>query len=123
MRWIFRCFMDVPSMVGQSENFPCARIGPISRLVVFTVNPFVRPLSYWILLTDANGGKYEEGPFRVNGKGVSRWDGGKVPVTKLASPVAVVVRSESKAASFVGSIDVATGHMVDLEHMHPFFAQ
>jgi hypothetical protein len=104
------------------ENYPSARISASSRLVVFTVNPFVRPMNYWIQLTDANGRKYEEGPFRIKGKGVSRWDGNKVPVAELTSPVGVVVRSESKGASFVGAIDVPTGHMVDLEHMHPFFA-
>jgi hypothetical protein len=33
-----------------------------------------------------------------------------------------VARSDSKTASFVGSIDVPSGRMTDLEHMHPFFA-
>lgn len=105
------------------ENFPCLRVTAKWQPVVFTVNPFVRPMNYWVQLVDANGRKYEEGPFRIKGKGVSRWDGDKVPVAELTSPVGVVVRSESKGASFVGSIDVETGHMVDLEHMHPFFAK
>lgn len=105
------------------ENYPCARITAWSRPVAFTVNPFVRPMNYWVQLIDAKGQRYEEGPFRIKGKSVSRWDGFKVPLADLASPVGVVVRSESKGASFVGSIDVETGHMVDLEHMHPFFAK
>ncbi|MFO0963590.1 MAG: hypothetical protein U0625_11910 [Phycisphaerales bacterium] len=104
------------------ENFPGVRSDADSRLTVITLNPFVRPMKYWIELVDAQGTRHEEGPFRIAGKGVSRWEGDKVPAT-LRNPLGLVVRSESKAASFVGAVDVPTGRMTDLEHMHPFFSR
>jgi len=105
------------------ENFPAARISATHRPVIITMNPFVRPMNYWIQLVDANGHKHEEGPFRVCGKGVSRWDGHEVTALGLTNPVGVIVRSEHKCNSFVGAVDTHTGHMVNLEHMHPFFSR
>jgi hypothetical protein len=105
------------------ENYPAARVSPPFRPLVITVNPFVRPMNYWVQLVDSTGRKYEEGPFKLKGKGVARWDGVNVPVDTLQDPVGVVVRSETKCASFVGAVNTETGRMVDLEHMHPFFAR
>jgi hypothetical protein len=104
------------------ENFPAVKLAADVRPVVYVLNPFVRPMRYWIMLTDAQGRDYEEGPFRVAGKGVSYWSGERLPQAGLAGPAGLVVRSESKGNSFVGSIHLPTGRMVDLEHMHPFFA-
>ncbi len=105
------------------ENFPAVKITTDLRPVVYMLNPFVRPMNYWIVLTDAEGREYEEGPFRVAGKGVAHWSGARAQQAGLASPAGLVVRSESKGNAFVGSIHLPTGRMVDLEHMHPFFAQ
>jgi hypothetical protein len=104
------------------ENYPAAKVNGPWRPLVITVNPFVRPMNYWVQLIDARGRKYEEGPFKLRGKSVGRWDGVNIPAD-LINPVGVVVRSETKCASFVGAINNETGHMVDLEHMHPFFAR
>jgi len=105
------------------ENFPGAVATNEQQLVVITLNPFVRPTKYWISTVDALGGKYEEGPFRIPGKGVSRWDGVNVPHGSLKNPLGVIVRSDSKTASFVGATDLPSGRMIDLEHMHPFFSR
>ncbi|MBL9188098.1 MAG: hypothetical protein JNK23_11500 [Opitutaceae bacterium] len=105
------------------ENFPAVLLSPEVRPIAYVMNPFVRPMRYWITLTDANGRDYEEGPFRVAGKGVSYWSGERIPLPQLASPAGLVVRSESKGNAFVGSLHLPTGRMVDLEHLHPFFSQ
>jgi len=104
------------------ENFPATHCSEDSRIVVVTLNPFVRPVNVWIRLFGADGRSWEDGPFRIPGKGLHRWESVDAPLDTLASPVGVVTRSDSKTASFVGSIDVPSGRMTDLEHMHPFFA-
>ncbi len=104
------------------ENFPGVLCNPQTRLVVITLNPFVRPMKYWIELVGADGRKQEQGPFKIAGKGVSRWEWVDAEAT-MKNPVGVIVRSESKAASFVGAIDLPSGRMIDLEHMHPFFSR
>lgn len=105
------------------ENFPGARINTLHQPVIVTINAFVRPMNYWILFIDADGRKHEEGPFRIRGKGVTRWDGSNLNTLGLRNPVGVIIRSEHKCNSFVGAIDKNTGHMVNLEHMHPFFSR
>lgn len=105
------------------ENFPAVRLGADFRPVVYILNPFVRPMRYWISLTGANGRTHEEGPFRIAGKSVAFWSGERLPLAELASPAGLVVRSESKSNAFAGSIHLPTGRMVDLEHLHPFFSQ
>ena len=105
------------------ENFPAAHCSQDSSLVVITINPYVRPLHYWIRLVAAGGAIQEYGPYIVRGKGVQRWDAVGLPIHALENPVGVIVRSDSKATSFVGAIDAKSGCMIDLEHMHPFFAR
>lgn len=105
------------------ENFPAVSLSTDMRPVVYVLNPFVRPMNYWIMLTDANGQKHQEGPFRIRGKSVAFWEGTKIPLDKLTGPAGLVVRSESKGNAFVGAVHQPTGRMVDLEHMHPFFSQ
>jgi hypothetical protein len=104
------------------ENFPAAQCTADSRIVVITLNPFVRPVNVWIRLVGADGRSWEDGPFRIAGKGLHRWESAHAPLDTLVSPVGVLTRSDSKTASFVGSIDVPSGRMTNLEHMHPFFA-
>lgn len=105
------------------ENFPAVQLGSDVLPVVYVLNPFVRPMRYWIALTDSKGRGHEEGPFRVAGKGVSRWSGENLRLAGLAGPAGLVVRSESKGNAFAGSIHLPTGRMVDLEHLHPFFSR
>jgi hypothetical protein len=104
------------------ENVPVTQCSENSRVVVVTLNPFVRPVNVWIRLFGADGRSCEDGPFRIPGRGLHRWESVHARLDTLASPVGVVARSDSKTASFVGSIDVPSGRMTDLEHMHPFFA-
>ena len=104
------------------ENFPATQCTDDSRIVIITLNPFVRQVSIWIRLVGADGRSWEDGPFRIPGKGIHRWESLRAPLDILFSPVGVVTRSDSKTASFVGSVDVPSGRMTNLEHMHPFFA-
>ncbi len=103
------------------EDFSVTQCSEDSRVVVVTLNPFVRRVNVWIRLFGADGLSREDGPFRIPGRGLHRWESAHALVETLASPVGVVARSDSKAASFVGSIAVPSGRMTDLEHMHPFF--
>lgn len=103
------------------QQFPCVEVRPPFGTEIYTLNPNLRKVQYWVRFVGPNGNSVEDGPHMIPPKAVSHWASLAGFGDSLGDSAGVIIGSDARVSSFVGTIHTGLGRLVGLDHTHPFF--
>lgn len=103
------------------QQFPCVEIQPPFELEIYTVNPNLRKVQYSVRLVGENGIIVDDGPYTIGPKAIGRWCQAGVDTSGLGRSAGVIIASDVRLSSFVGTRHARADRLVGLDHTHPFF--
>ena len=103
------------------QQFPCIEVQQPFRTQILTVNPNLRKVRYSVYLVGENGKKVEDGPITIPPKAISKWESDGKGVQALGKSAGVIISSDVRVSSFVGTLHTGVGRLVGMDHTHPFF--
>jgi hypothetical protein len=103
------------------QSFPCVELGGDFEAEVYTINHNLRKVTYSVLTVPDGAAVREYGPFTVRPKSFDVWRSDVGGSTGSPVPTGIIIKSDVRLASFVGTFSRPLGRLVGLDHTHPFF--
>jgi hypothetical protein len=102
------------------QNFPCVMLGGGFEAEVYTINHNLRKVSYTVITVAGRAETKEYGPYSIRPKSFDVW---RSAVDSVPVSAGIIVKSDVRLASFIGTYNRKLGRIVGLDHAHPFFPQ